>query len=573
MPPDRWSSLAVGLLVELAAGTVYGFGSYSEKIKLVLGNDQSAVNLVSSVGQVGLYVTIFGGMFYDRFGGAATALIGGSLAAGGYALIYVATLGIGLPATTTSLCIFYFVAWHGSGYMDTSSVCTYCKNFPANKGTIIGLNKSFFGLSGSIVAQISIGLFAKDSAAGVPLLAFLAGLVAAITILCPFFLRLEDERARQRPLSAFDWRRVHLGYALIIALSVYLAVIGVMRTHVSFSNAASVGTTVAAGLLIVLLAALLAFSTGWGSRRLLQSGTQSLIEAGAAREGDNGGGPAGADGGGEAGGGAGAEHAADAVVKPRPAPSLHEDCTALQALATPELYLLWLAMFAGTGPGLMLLSNVAQIAIARAGAYTSSAQTACHDASYFHTLSSTFTVVCGVGNCIGRVLGGYISDAVHTPSRPAWFGLFLLLMAISQLVMALVGGVATLYATLSLCFLAYGAFWSLMPVLVAELFGERAIGTIYTIIGLAPASASFAVTVGVASTVYQAHVPPHAPPLCKDTVGMQDGKCFGLLCYQDTFLITTGLCIFGSALSGVLAVRMRSFYRRNRLAAMSPPLQ
>ena len=38
------------------------------------------------------------------------------------------------------------------------------------------------------------------------------------------------------------------------------------------------------------------------------------------------------------------------------------------ALATPELYLLWLAMFAGTGPGLMVLSNVAQIAIARAGA-------------------------------------------------------------------------------------------------------------------------------------------------------------------------------------------------------------
>ena len=66
--PDRWSSLAVCLLVELAAGTVYGFGSYSEKIKEVLGGDQAAVNLVSSIGQVGLYVTFFGGMFYDRFG-------------------------------------------------------------------------------------------------------------------------------------------------------------------------------------------------------------------------------------------------------------------------------------------------------------------------------------------------------------------------------------------------------------------------------------------------------------------------------------------------------------------------
>eukprot|EP00325_Prymnesiales_sp_UTEX-LB-985_P026561 CAMPEP_0174740768 /NCGR_PEP_ID=MMETSP1094-20130205/74464_1 /TAXON_ID=156173 /ORGANISM="Chrysochromulina brevifilum, Strain UTEX LB 985" /LENGTH=51 /DNA_ID=CAMNT_0015944533 /DNA_START=51 /DNA_END=203 /DNA_ORIENTATION=+ len=51
-------------------------------------------------------------------------------------------------------------------------------------------------------------------------------------------------------------------------------------------------------------------------------------------------------------------------------------------------------------------------------------------------------------------------------------------MAASQLFMAVVEGVPTLYATLSLCFLAYGAFWSLMPVLVAELFGERSLGTI-----------------------------------------------------------------------------------------------
>ena len=116
------------------------------------------------------------------------------------------------------------------------------------------------------------------------------------------------------------------------------------------------------------------------------------------------------------------------------APSMHEDCTALGALRTPDLYMLWVphmhvgghvlrvadsrplhavrghvmwhrhthihmhmhmhrhihiymcihihmcrwvAMFCGTGPGLMVLSNVAQIAISRAGAYTSAAHTAC----------------------------------------------------------------------------------------------------------------------------------------------------------------------------------------------------
>ena len=66
-------------------------------------------------------------------------------------------------------------------------------------------------------------------------------------------------------------------------------------------------------------------------------------------------------------------------------------------------------------------------------------------------------------------------------------------------------------------------------------------------------------------------MPPHALPLCTTAVGMQDGKCFA--CYQDTFLVTASLCILGSLLSGLLAVRMRPFYRRTRLAAMSLPLQ
>ena len=71
-------------------------------------------------------------------------------------------------------------------------------------------------------------------------------------------------------------------------------------------------------------------------------------------------------------------------------------------------------------------------------------------------------------------------------------------------------------------------------------------------------------TVGVASTVYRAHVAPHAPPLCVQTVHMQDGKCFGLACYRATFLATTGLCLVGALLATALAARMRPFYRRTR---------
>ena len=101
-----------------------------------------------------------------------------------------------------------------------------------------------------------------------------------------------------------------------------------------------------------------------------------------------------------------------------------------------------------------------------------------------------------------------------------------------------------------------------MPAIASDLFGERSLGTIYNLFGLAPASGSFAVTVGIASRVYAAHTPVHVPPVCARTVGMKDGKCFGLVCYSLTFFCSAGLCCVGCILALVLAWRMASFYRQ-----------
>jgi MFS family permease len=590
MRVTRWSSLSAGLLVELAAGTAYGFGSYSEQLKSILGGDQSAVNLVGSVGQIGLYTALLGGLFYDRFGARMTLLLGGILSAAGYALAYIATLGIGFPATTASLCVCYFVSWHGSGYLDTAAISTSVKNFPANKGAVIGLLKSFFGLSGSVVAQVSVGFFGgqASSTRGVPLLLFLTCLVLGVALLSSLALGLDSVRhsTKRAALQGSEWCRLGAGYALVLTLSAYLAVIGILRERVSFSRAAGVATTLGAALLIVtLLAVLSTTNTWWGTRRSgaaddplllgrddarddvavvvsvapdqaattntqtieappaddLKPHLSSRLAAAATATSTS------------------ASTAAAAAATPR---SLHGECTAPQALCTPTFWLLWLSMFCGTGPGLMVLSNVAQIAQARAGAYTSEAHVACHTSAFYHTLASTLTIVCGVANCGGRCLGGFLSDKFgRTISRPSLFSSFLLLMALSQLLCALIGGVAVLYLALALCFIAYGAYWALMPVLCAELYGEKSLGAIYSLFSLAPASASFAVTVGIASNIYAAHVPPHAPPLCARTVHMEDGKCFGPQCYRLTFLVTTGLCCFGTVLAALLARRMAPYYR------------
>ena len=116
-----------------------------------------------------------------------------------------------------------------------------------------------------------------------------------------------------------------------------------------------------------------------------------------------------------------------------------------------------------------------------------------------------------------------------------------------------------------------GAYWSLMPVIAAELFGEVSIGAIYNYLGLAPASASFVVTIGIADVVYSAHTPAHAPALCARTVGMKDGKCFGMACYQTTFIVTTGLCALGCLLALLLTRRMVPFYAKRDHARAGAP--
>jgi hypothetical protein len=121
----------------------------------------------------------------------------------------------------------------------------------------------------------------------------------------------------------------------------------VVRTHVGFSSGVSVGTTIGAGILVLLLTALLACGAGSSKARPLHpSGAQSLLDpshlqasdAAALAPTDH------VREGGEHAGERGAGEGGDAA-KPRPAPSLHENSTAVGALCTPELYLLWLAMF------------------------------------------------------------------------------------------------------------------------------------------------------------------------------------------------------------------------------------
>lgn len=55
-------------MLELCAGTAYGYGLYSETLKRNLGLSQQQVNEIASIGNLGLNVGAIGGSFYDHYG-------------------------------------------------------------------------------------------------------------------------------------------------------------------------------------------------------------------------------------------------------------------------------------------------------------------------------------------------------------------------------------------------------------------------------------------------------------------------------------------------------------------------
>ena len=163
MASNRLLVLLGALILNLAAGSVYVFGAYSGALKS-FGLTQQQVQLVSSVGNVGLYVGVFAGMFYDRKGSVPTAMIGCVIAAIGYFLAWLCTTGAfaGIDSTLV-LSISFMLAWHGGAWFDCAAVTTAVKLFPANRGLIVGLVKSFFGLSASVLAQSYQTFFATTT--------------------------------------------------------------------------------------------------------------------------------------------------------------------------------------------------------------------------------------------------------------------------------------------------------------------------------------------------------------------------------------------------------------------------
>ena len=143
----RWQSFAGVCLYVSMAGTTYAFGVYSELLRTNLGFSQGGIDVVASVGNTGLYLSIIGGLLLERFGLQFTVYFGGLLIFLGFGYIWLAVEGY-VPADIASVSLFFFISQFGVCCHVSSAVTTSVRLFPPeSRGSAVGLVKGYFGLS------------------------------------------------------------------------------------------------------------------------------------------------------------------------------------------------------------------------------------------------------------------------------------------------------------------------------------------------------------------------------------------------------------------------------------------
>ncbi|KAF9120310.1 hypothetical protein BGW39_011516 [Mortierella sp. 14UC] len=155
----RYLSLAIGIMVMALSGSLFSFASFSTDLKARFGFSSSNINLLSAIGDTSMYVGfLIVGPIYDHYGERWTMIAASVLTFLGYGGMYIAYAkawgGLGF------LMILYCLAGVAStaGYL--AALAANMANFPAStSGTVSGVLLAFFGLSATLFSQIKTHLF------------------------------------------------------------------------------------------------------------------------------------------------------------------------------------------------------------------------------------------------------------------------------------------------------------------------------------------------------------------------------------------------------------------------------
>ncbi|CAM9915414.1 unnamed protein product [Ectocarpus sp. 12 AP-2014] len=474
---SRWSVLAAACCVNLFTLYSYAYGLFSDTLKDSLGFSQSAVDVIASVGEAGLWSTFLVGLILERKSPREVYALGSIASGVGVGYVSLAILKV-LPTNPVAMGFFFYLANFGTSCYGQSATTTVLRSFPASdRGKVAGAIKSIFGLSSAVISVLYAGLFGSVGVGrfllflsiGVPLVGTISSV--PINVVPHKHLSYATERAQgvdpqMKPF--YTWLGSVTAFLILSA------------TPALLPFTLPVPWTGLALLLLVSTVAAVPFFYGSvyirGSPLLLARGPSMDSDGGMEREERRGsdlapcefrleddlfgrehhpllGGPNNGNG----------THAGLGRVTDTGYGYTWKEC-----LQDGRWWALYVGFFCGAGSGLVVINNVASIA-----------------RSLGMVSSDVLVSLIGISNALGRLSAGWISDRVVAAGLPRSLLLSAMLLTTCGVDFLLAAGIRSfLYPLCVAAGCCYGSMFSLVLALTADIFGPEHVATNYGLLDL-----------------------------------------------------------------------------------------
>ncbi|CAM6130018.1 unnamed protein product [Calypogeia fissa] len=555
---NKWLGLCLGMWMQGCGGISYVFSLYSADLKHSLGYNQEMIDGLGTSKDIGGNVGILSGLLIDVTSAWFVLLVGGLMHFVFYTLAYTVWLKLlmalanlhrelYLAATGQispsywQMCLIIMLGTNGATWFNTAVLVTCMRNFPSDRGVVVGLLKGFIGLSGAIFTQVYTAVYAPSTG---PFLLFCACVPPMVAFISMFVIQPIDSPKFK---DENDKLKFKILYVIGLGLAFYLMVVILIQDFFGISKGAS-RFFMAVMVVILLLPGIIPWR--WGAGQQLRGytklstdvnlthspamhtptkhGIEPLLIAKMSTAIDvtpqNG--------------------VLDTLSKQRI--RLGQDHTLLQAWSTQDYWLLFFAMGCGTGSGLTAINNLAQMA-----------------ESLGSRSIGAFVALVSVWNFLGRMASGYLSEYYmknYGTPRPLFLLVVQFVMACGHLLFA--SSVPTmLYVASILVGLAHGAHWTLMVATSSELFGLQNFGALYNTLSISATVGSYILSVKLAGYLYDRQVAAAQALALKTGQAISKAhKCAGPDCFRSTFLVMACVCGLGCLALLHLTARTRKVY-------------